>query len=350
MRYDAADWWRRAIGRNRAALLRILVHLWFRAGLDEGGAESLPRGSWRAILSLLRPAESAVRRLVIATARDIAVTLRRRAPRLHPAASFAKLKAGADHSPAARLAKLKAGTDDSPAASLATLEAGELDTTFRPFGMDIPANPADGEAQLEAGANTTAWVLDPAAPKRLPQTGTFYNGSFVRPGETPWARTASVAARPSFPLFDAPLGFDLDPRHAPGRCAPRIRSLWGASGPEPAEGPLAGDEIGAAGICRRILALRAALEDLPGHALRFARKRARRDFAEAALLAAFDPADEAQRRAANRFCFTSPMRLIRPPGRRSLAPEPVDEILRECHELALGCWRRRTAGEALTAG
>ena len=79
MTYGSKDWWENAIERNRAALLRIVTVLWFRVGLDEGGADSVPRHVWRAVLLLLRPAESAVRRLVLITARDIAVSVSLRA-------------------------------------------------------------------------------------------------------------------------------------------------------------------------------------------------------------------------------------------------------------------------------
>jgi hypothetical protein len=58
---------------NREALKRILAMLVAMAGM--GGGTTLPRHLYRAILLLLRPAESAVRRLIIAAARGIVVTL-----------------------------------------------------------------------------------------------------------------------------------------------------------------------------------------------------------------------------------------------------------------------------------
>jgi hypothetical protein len=92
--------WTLAIDRNRAALKRILSELLGMAGLRtastspladgsarQGEAETLaepgegvcpptlPRRLHRAILRLLRPAESAARRLVIVAARDMVVTL-----------------------------------------------------------------------------------------------------------------------------------------------------------------------------------------------------------------------------------------------------------------------------------
>ena len=59
---------------NREALKRILAMLVAMAGMA-GGTSTLPRHLYRAILRLLRPAESAARRLIIAAARGIVVTL-----------------------------------------------------------------------------------------------------------------------------------------------------------------------------------------------------------------------------------------------------------------------------------
>jgi len=77
--------WNLAIERNREALKRIVVMLVAMAGISgmpRAGARAedelrgaLPRHLHRAILRLLRPAESAVRRLVIVVARGLVVTL-----------------------------------------------------------------------------------------------------------------------------------------------------------------------------------------------------------------------------------------------------------------------------------
>ncbi|MDQ6433424.1 hypothetical protein RB623_05090 [Mesorhizobium sp. LHD-90] len=63
-----------AIDKNWEALKRLLAML---VGMAEmaGGAPTLPRHLHRAIMRLLRPAESAARRLIIAAARGIVVTL-----------------------------------------------------------------------------------------------------------------------------------------------------------------------------------------------------------------------------------------------------------------------------------
>src|SRR5262245_34912162 len=66
--------WDFAIERNREALLGIVVGLFAMIGLTEGGAvERLSRPLYRQALGVLRRAGSAVRRLIIVTARDIVV-------------------------------------------------------------------------------------------------------------------------------------------------------------------------------------------------------------------------------------------------------------------------------------
>jgi hypothetical protein len=63
--------WNLAIEKNREALKRILAALVAMAGLT-GGGSTLPRYLHTAVLRLLRPTESAVRRLVIVAARGVA--------------------------------------------------------------------------------------------------------------------------------------------------------------------------------------------------------------------------------------------------------------------------------------
>ncbi|MFZ2102206.1 MAG: hypothetical protein WAU86_16750, partial [Oricola sp.] len=69
--------WPVAIERNRAALLRIVAMLFAIAGLDDGRTvETLPRHLRFYLIRILRPAESAVRRLVIIVARGLVVEIR----------------------------------------------------------------------------------------------------------------------------------------------------------------------------------------------------------------------------------------------------------------------------------
>ncbi|MCI5078598.1 hypothetical protein [Oricola sp.] len=78
--------WQAAIDRNREALLRIVAVLFVRAGLDEGGADLVTRRAWRVILRVLRPAESAARRLIVIAARSIGVGLLKPRPAKEPTA------------------------------------------------------------------------------------------------------------------------------------------------------------------------------------------------------------------------------------------------------------------------
>ena len=74
-----------AIEQNRLALKRVVASLFAMAGLADGhhpeapapGAppKTLPRHLWRAVLRLLRPAEAAARRLIIAATRGLVVSL-----------------------------------------------------------------------------------------------------------------------------------------------------------------------------------------------------------------------------------------------------------------------------------
>ena len=76
--------WALAIERNRQPLLRIVAVLCGMIGLGGGGAVArLSRPVYRAVLVVLRPAEAAVRRLIVVAARGIVVKpqARRPAPR-----------------------------------------------------------------------------------------------------------------------------------------------------------------------------------------------------------------------------------------------------------------------------
>ncbi|MBK8457872.1 MAG: hypothetical protein IPL47_12820 [Phyllobacteriaceae bacterium] len=69
--------WELAVEKNREQLVRIVATLFAYAGLDDGAAPAaLPRLLRNALLRLIRPAESAVRRLIVIAARGVKVTLR----------------------------------------------------------------------------------------------------------------------------------------------------------------------------------------------------------------------------------------------------------------------------------
>jgi len=123
----------------------------------------------------------------------------------------------------------------------------------------------------------------------------------------------------SLPLLDPLPVFSFRPRYRRPKAFPRITCI-GLSEPTPIPEnwiPSPDDEINAAPLCRRLHALQRALDDLPGQARRLARWKARRD---------------AGRLRAKRF---SPMRPGWPPGHRKRRTHEVDEVLRECHSLAV---------------
>jgi hypothetical protein len=223
--------WPGAIALNRAALLRVVAVLFAYAGLDEGGAEEVPRRVWRMILRLLRPAESAARRLIVIAARGVEVS-----------------------PPKPRAEKEPTGIERLQAAGVLVFHEVNL-------GLARFWHPQDA-----------------ALPKVEPRI-------------------------PAFPLTDPPRRFDT-------------RS-WDGKRPFPQDGFALADpdeEVDARHLCRRLAALKRALDDLDGHARRLARWKARR-----ALFS---------RRV-------SPIRLGRPPGQRKPAFHAVDDVLRECHSLAL---------------
>jgi hypothetical protein len=76
------------------------------------------------------------------------------------------------------------------------------------------------------------------------------------------------------------------------------------------------EEVSAVGICRRIQALKSALDHLDKQALRLARREARLN------LASSPP----HRRT---------IRMGQPPGYHRRPAHDIDDVLRECHSLAL---------------
>ena len=294
-----------AIEKNREALKRILALLVAMAGLaglssplagEDGSARrgkaealaepgegcfsgarpTLPRHLHRAILRLLRPAESAARRLVIAAACGLVVALPApRKPRPQHANHEAKL---------------------------------------RRFGIAVVLSPAD----IAASAT---------------------------------ARKAVVVRRirkPCLPLFD-PLprlpGQPRSRRTVPAFAAPRIL-LPGIVEPHSLPPPPSPrDPVGARPLYRRIAALGAALDDLPGQARRFARWKARRAAAAGAQNKKHDDARGQTGSSPRRFRRISPLRPGRPPGGRLSRYDPsarrpgkirdVDEVLAHAHALAI---------------
>ena len=258
-----------AIEQNRAALKRIVASLVAMAGLGtgphaEGRPEGthcpiLPRHLWLAILRLLRPAEAAARRLIIAAARGITVTLpppRKRKTKPVPAEQF-----------------------------------------LRRFGIAVTLP----QAEIARAAAAARRPVAPARPRS-------YCLPLLDPLRVPTQRQRG--------------------RHVPAHAAPRIM-LPGIIAPHRLPSPPSPDDpVSAKRLAQRLAALTAALDDLEGQAMRFARWKARRE-----------------RGLVRRV---SPLRPGRPPGGRLArfdAADPrakpsrkvreVDEILAHAHALAL---------------
>lgn len=211
------------------------------AGAADEGRPTLPRRAHRAVLRLLRPAESAVRRLIVVAARDVVVEVGPGRPR-----------------PAGRRKSL-------------FVRAGAGTGIVLPYGMSVAA----------------------------------FRGAAPRPHAQ------------AFPLLD-PLTRPGPPRPRPACDVPRIFFFGpGARPPAPLRPPcLPGDPIDAGRLFRRIAALRAALDDVPGQARRFARWRARAA-ADARATAEAARARQAAGAAAGpalRFVRQWPFRSGRPPG------------------------------------
>ncbi len=212
-----------AIARNRESLLQIVASLFAMIGLADGGSvERLARPLHRAVLALLRPAEAAVRRLIVVAARGL--TVRPPAVRRGPVTI--------------------AGPGKGPGRA-----------TFRLFD-----------------------------PRRR----------FGR------QRFRGRRPEPRIHVIDA--GFD--PRIFAGG-----RDRRGSSEPEVPAG------VNALPLCRRLIAIKAALDDLPRQARRYARWRAR-------------PLETRRPR------LMSALRPGAPPGFRKDVPHRVHAILHECHWLA----------------
>jgi len=218
--------WTRVIERNGGALRRIVAELLAMAGLTsplagedgsgrQGEAEplaepgegvfTLPRHRHRAILRLLRPAESAVRRLIIVAAQGLVVALPPSRPRKPTPAPLA---------PALR------------SLGIAVVTSG------------VAASRAAAGAQNKNHA---------AGPRKL-----------------------------ILPLLDPLKSFAPRRRSVPAHAAPRIMRLdLEAPYHQLPPPPSAYDPLDATALTRRLQALGAALDDLPGQAKRFARWRAR---------------------------------------------------------------------------
>jgi hypothetical protein len=271
--------WNQAIARNLTALLRIADALCAMAGIGAEAAPGADRASWpaslprhlhTAVLGVLRPAESALRRLIVIAARDLVVVL--------PPAERARL---AKALPTAQTSRTGIFWHDRP------IGAGDLTCLSRDPHMT---------------RDRARDIASDAAPG-------------IAPGGVSGGR------KPGFALFD-PLKRFGAVRQGPSQTIPRI--LFNLDTPpdlpaRPAASPE--DPVSATQLCRRLSALKHALDDLPAQAKRLARWRARRRV-----------------RARGRL---SPMRPGSPPGHRRGGFHPVDDVLHRCHGLAIDAVARR---------
>ena len=234
----------------------------------------LPRLLWRAICALLRPAESAARRLIVAAARGLVVPPppeRNRKPKPQP-----------------------------------------IDPLYRKLGLAVRFIPGSGTARARLARRGLSAVAQGAKAD----------------GGAPSEATPRI---PSFPLSDPPRHIGPPRRRTvPPHAAPRIM-FPGIIEPHRLPAPPSPDDrVSAARLVNRIAALAAALDDLPGQARRFARLQARR-----AAIAARNP--QAPRRLYP-IRLTRPPggRLLRydPDATHPKNIREVDEILAHAHALA----------------
>jgi hypothetical protein len=161
---------------------------------------------------------------------------------------------------------------------------------------------------------------------------------------------------PAFKLFDTRKRFDLKPRRKPfaNGTGPRAWSVepdpppmpaylqtgegWGPvpfplrapvpiPKPEPSPSIVPDGTVNASRLGRRLAAVKAALEDIPRQAIRLKRWEARRERIK-------------QQRPAT---IASPLRSGRPPGLRKTPKDEVEQILRECHDLAFEAQKHDTS-------
>ncbi len=177
------------------------------------------------------------------------------------------------------------------------------------IAADLP-NPVLRSWELKRGRRGTGAVRPVALPR------TYVAGIMAPLFAVPSPPAASTAPKPPVRMPRFAL---LDPRkrqhrrhHAVAECQPRISLFAGARGPLPVRlPPTPYDFLPDRRLMRRVCALAAALDDLPGQARRFARWRALRDYR---LTLAGRVAPEAQGGPRERFSALYALRVDRPPG------------------------------------
>jgi hypothetical protein len=315
--------WHLAVEKNHEALKRILAMLVAMVGMTAGGSEpgsgarsaTLPRHLHRFVLRLLRPAESATRRLIIVAARGLVVKLPKR-----------------------RETKAKPAPEPQ---TIYVLDRVNGSIVSVPMVMPEPVKiPVPPHRARRASA--------PAFPLFDPFKRFSVRRRYAKPSAMPGIRLLGEDS-PVVPFFRRPE-------------------------PSPPPVPTLDDPLDAARLHRRLDALGRALADLPGQAKRMARWQARRDAKLAreredadgsaqdrggvSLEEGLMPEALALRRRAKlpdhpalsgtaqapkprRFHRLEPMRPGRPPGWRRKPNHDVYEVLNELHGLAVWARERR---------
>jgi hypothetical protein len=312
--------WPGAIEANCDNLIRIVTRLFIMAGIRTGLCVlTLPRELRIRILLILRPAEFAARRLIMMAACKLDLEL--------PEATGARQRRAVGE-------ELKGGTDDS-ARQQGTDSGSPL--TNKETTSGSPSTNEETCSGLPIGADKTPTIEDETSgshqqgrtPTREYETsgarrrGAPDSGLPLTKEKAPTLKNRTEKP-PVFQLFDpfkrfGPLFLTEEEFAAlndPGRVA------------RPPETDLPPDEpVGVRSVCRRILALIYALDDLEGQARRLARWRARRS--------AEWSSSSGLTRGPGR---SSPMRWGRPPGWKERPKSEIEEVLRECHSLAQLAW------------
>ncbi len=206
--------WALAIERNRDALQRIVLALFAMIGLAEGArVERLPWPLYRAVLALLRPAEAAVRRLIIVAARGMVM----KAPAVHavhavPARPIITGKGGGRvpfrlHDPRQRASCNRGHPTRGPEPRIHVFEGG--------FDPRVPLFQRQAIAALAPEQNTTAGA-QPLCHRLLAIKGALEDLPRQARRYVRWRAKPIEARRPK--LFStlrpgAPPGFNRKPSH-----------------------------------------------------------------------------------------------------------------------------------------
>jgi hypothetical protein len=233
--------WDEIIERNRERILAAIAPLLAVLGFDPRRRGEMPRHFYRSLLILLRPAESAVRRLIIIAARGIVLKLRLDASSAFPAGLAQRLKMALEK-------------------DVERIPAFQLIDPLKRFA------PQDFEWREEEGKEEENAQILP----RISVPGLF---------------------DPAFPQT------------------------------EPAFIPADDDPINTSALLRRIRSLKDALENLPRHARRLARWKARGELARGPD-------------AARKIGRLTPFRPGFAPGFRRAEKRDIDAILGDCHYFA----------------